>query len=814
MKKFTHIVFAFVIMMLLTPSINYAQISNGGTPPSTLFQLENNFQRISFDTPDMNKIAEEDMLAEIDKPDPRRMGVSVKINKGISNSGSWETIAGGDKVWRMEIEVPDALALGVYYNDFYLPEGGKLFLYNENKTQILGAYTSLNNPEDNLFSTQFIQGDKVVLEYWQPKNQTEDARINISEVAYAYRDIHFNIDDSRDSWYCMIDVACSEGDNWENQIDGVARISIKIGGSYYWCSGSLINNTENDRTPYFLTASHCGGSASTYDLNQWIFYFNYQAAVCNGTAGGAQTINGCTLKAKDPSQADAGSDFYLVELNQSIPVIYQVYYNGWNRTDDNSDAGNGVGVHHPAGDIKKISTYDTPLTSSSFWNGNGLYTHWKLSWAETENGKSIMQGGSSGSPIFDSNGLIMGDLTGGYTSNSCSSPSPAYYGKLWWSWDQNGSNSSTRLKDWLDPNNTGIEKLPGISWQNIPPTADFEAENTTVVQGDTVFFHDLSDPGILSRDWTFENGDPASSTEENPYVIYSDTGYFDVTIYVENADGDDTEIKTDYIHVTPMDIPDADFTADHTVVPTNTIVHFSDMSSNNPDAWEWTFENGSPGSSSSQNPQARWSTEGNYNVKLIAFNLGGSDTLVKEQFINVGGGDIPSADFIASDNNIFQYETVDFTDMSTGNPDTWEWTFEGALPETSNEQNPQDILYETPGAYNVTLTTSNGYGEDELVMEDFILVDWVSIEEIDKANDFKVYPNPGSGLFIIEFGEKSNETISIEVADYTGKLIKKIETSKKNQTYKLDLSNEKNGVYMVSVKSEESTVVKKLSLIK
>ncbi|PLX10159.1 MAG: hypothetical protein C0598_10990 [Marinilabiliales bacterium] len=812
MKKSIFFGFALITMLIFTPFYNYSQVSNGGTPPSTLFQLQDNFQKLSFTSPDMEKVNEEDMIAEISKPDPRRMGISVRINKSIQNSGSWETIPGGDKVWRLEINVPDALALGVYYDDFYIPEGGQLFLYNEDKTQILGAYTSENNPEENLFSTQFVQGNKVTLEYWQPKENTEEARINISEVAYAYRDIQFNIDETRDSWYCMIDVACEEGDAWENQIDGVARISIKIGGSYYWCSGSLINNTENDRTPYFLTASHCGGSASASDLNQWIFYFNYQAATCGGNAGGAQTINGCTLKAKDPSQADNGSDFYLVELNQDIPVIYQVYYNGWNRTDENTDAGNGVGVHHPAGDIKKISTYETPLTSSTFWNG--MPTHWKLTWAETTNGRSIMQGGSSGSPVFDSNGLIMGDLTGGYTSNSCSSPSPAYYGKIWWSWDQNGSNSSTRLKDWLDPNNTGIEKLPGVSWQTIPPTANFEAENTTIVQGDTVFFTDLSDPGILEREWTFESGNPSTSTEESPYVIYSDTGYFDVSIYVENADGTDTETKTDYIHVTPMDIPETDFTADHTVVPTNTIVHFTDMSTNNPDAWEWTFENGSPGTSNAQNPQTRWSAEGNYNIKLIAYNLGGSDTLVKEQFINVGGGDVPVADFSASDNNIFQNESVDFTDMTTGNPDTWEWTFEGGIPETSTVQNPQEIIYEVPGAYNVTLTTSNGYGEDILVMEDFILVDWVGVEDIDQANNFNVYPNPGSGLFIIEFGEKSDINVSIEVSDYTGKLIKKIETSKRSQTYKLDLSNEKNGVYMISVKSDESTVNKKVSLIK
>ncbi|NOY51887.1 MAG: PKD domain-containing protein, partial [Chlorobi bacterium] len=573
-----------------------------------------------------------------------------------------------------------------------------------------------------------------------------------------------------------------------------------------------INNTENDRTPYFLTASHCGENASASDLNQWVFYFNYQAATCGGNGSGSQTMTGCSLKAKDPSAANAGSDFFLVEFNQNIPVIYQVFYNGWNRTDDNTDAGNGVGIHHPAGDIKKISTYDTPLTSSTFWNG--LPTHWKLNWAQTVHGKSIMQGGSSGSPVFDSNGLIMGDLTGGYTSNSCATPSPAYYGKIWYSWDQNGNNASNRLKDWLDPNNTGIEKLPGVSWQNIPPTADFEADNTTVTQGDTVFFSDLSGPGILNRTWTFENGDPASSTEENPFVVYSDTGYYDVTIYVENADGNDTKLKTDYIHVTPMQKPIAGFEADHTVIPTNFIVHFYDKSTNNPSEWNWEFEDGSPATATNQNPQSRWGSEGLFFVKLIAVNLGGSDTLVKENFINVGGGDVPITDFEASNTHISQNQSVDYTDLSSGNPDTWQWTFEGGTPETSSEQNPQGVVYEQGGAFNVSLTASNGYGEDTVLMEDYVLVDWVGIEDLKNANDFKVYPNPGTGLFVIEFGEKADTDVSIEVSDFSGKLIQKQIASKKKGAFVLDLSAQNNGVYMIAVKSKDTSIVKKISLVK
>ncbi|NOY51382.1 MAG: hypothetical protein GXO88_12590, partial [Chlorobi bacterium] len=100
MKKFTLLV--FTLSLILTFTDTYAQISEGGTPPSIMFQLDNNIPKITFESPDLKKIAEQDKIAEASKPDPRRMGVSVKINKGIDNAGSWESLPGGGKVWRMQ----------------------------------------------------------------------------------------------------------------------------------------------------------------------------------------------------------------------------------------------------------------------------------------------------------------------------------------------------------------------------------------------------------------------------------------------------------------------------------------------------------------------------------------------------------------------------------------------------------------------------------------------------------------------------------------------------------------------------------------
>jgi len=801
----------FIILMGISFTGN-AQISSKGTPYSIIYQLDDNYQTLSLTPPDMQAITSEDLINEATSPkSPRRMGISLSVDKNILNSGTWTSIPDVGKVWRLQINADNALAIGVYYDDFFIPEGGQLFIYNHDKTQVIGAFTNSNNPDENLFSTQFVEGDKIIIEYFQPVRVTEIAQINISEIAYAYRDIEHMYDNTRDSWYCMIDVACEEGDNWENQIKGVARMSIKIGGSYYWCSGSLINNTNNDRTPYFLTAAHCGEGSNSNDRNQWIFYFNFEASTCNGANGSYNSTTGCQLRANDPSFADDGSDFYLVEFNNNIPDFYDVYYNGWNRTNSNDDAGSGVGIHHPAGDIKKISTYSTPLVSSTFWNGNP--SHWKLNWASTVNGKSIMQGGSSGSPVFDSNGLIMGDLTGGYASNSCTTPSPAYYGKIWYSWDVNGNTSATRLKDWLDPSNTGIEKLPGVSWENIPPVADFSANSTEVVQGDTVFFTDLSEPGVTDWDWTFENGEPATSTDENPWVIYSDTGYVDVTLSVTNADGVDTELKSDYIHIGPMVAPTADFEADDTTILPGGTIHFTDLSTENPTEWEWTFEGGSPGTSSSQNPIVRFNNEGIYTVTLTSSNLGGSNTMVKEDYIIVGGT-APEADFSASATNIMQGDKINFSDLSTGDPISWEWEFEGGIPSTSTDQNPQDIEYPEGGAFNVSLSVTNEVGSNTKLIDDYILVDWVGIEDFNNKNDFKVYPNPGTGIFVIKFANSDNSKITVNVTDKAGQTVMSQSFIRTKDTFVLNLKSLPVGLYFIKIIDGNNTYTKKITIVK
>ena len=222
----------------------------------------------------------------------------------------------------------------------------------------------------------------------------------------------------------------------------VTRITVKRGGSSLWCTGSLIKNVRNDRKPYILTADHCGNKSSVTDLSQWIFYFNYEGAGCPDptTEPPLKSITGATLVAHGGNEASTGSDFFLVLLKSAIPDSYNVSFNGWSR-ETAQPSPSGTTIHHPQGDIKKISTYTTPL-QPAHWSGNPALAHWRVTWTGTPSGHGTTEGGSSGSPLFDNYGRLVGTLTGG--DSGCDSAAlnlPDYYGMFSYSWDKNGTDS-------------------------------------------------------------------------------------------------------------------------------------------------------------------------------------------------------------------------------------------------------------------------------------------------------------------------------------------------------------------------------------
>nr|WP_321411974.1 putative Ig domain-containing protein [uncultured Carboxylicivirga sp.] len=466
-----------------------AQISFGGTPIS--FRQAKALPEITNVEVNINveQLKAANLLSRQESNNPPCIAKAIPVSYDMENSGTWTALENGGEMWQLRLKVKDALAIILSYDDFFIPESGELFIYSADKTHILGAYTSETHPKSGSFSTEMVAGDDIILEYTSSyshkamianENFDNIPVISIDNIGYVFDNVIIkrfpnlsNVNtEIGESSSCMININCTEGDNWQTEKKGICQMAMYISGGaggagWYVCSGDLINNTAQDLTPYVISAFHCYEGASANDLTKWQFTFGYESPGCeDATPLETHTITGCYLRVATP--IEAGSDGLLVELSEDIPAEWDVYYNGWDRRDIVTEGG-GVGIHHPAGDIKKISTFETYISGS--WPGEvygATDAHWNLQFIETANGHSVTEGGSSGSSLFNSNHLIIGTLTGGNSSCSYLSGSN-YYGKLWYHWDQFGSDETTQMKTWLDPLDLGVETLAGTAYNPTSP---------------------------------------------------------------------------------------------------------------------------------------------------------------------------------------------------------------------------------------------------------------------------------------------------------------------------------------------------------
>jgi hypothetical protein len=461
--NFRMIRFQFIITMTLAylPAVVEAQLNKGGIPHSFSLPIApDTGNYVMVDPPSGNILSMEDQQS----PVPYRYAINVAADLTTGNSGKWLITEGGIRVWRLNVKSPGALGLILYFDRFRLPEGGKLFVYNPRRTQLLGAFTSLNNNDLSTFATSLIYGDELTLEYNAPDGLALPD-LHLSEVGHAYRgvaDRYRNQKDFGSAGPCHVNVNCPEGSNWAKEKRSVVRISVKRPGSSVWCTGMLVNNVRNNGIPYVITANHCGSKSSETDLSQWLFYFNYESAGCPDPTiePPIKSMTGAKMLAHTGYVDYTGSDFFLVLLDSAIPDSFNVYFSGWSRESEQPSQ-SGVGIHHPWGDVKKISTYSTPL-QPAYWGGNPDMAFWRVTWSETVNGHGTTEKGSSGSPLFDDQGRMVGTLTGG--DSSCDSAKlnlPDYYGMFSYHWDQNGTDSASILKCWLDPDNKGVMQLNG-----------------------------------------------------------------------------------------------------------------------------------------------------------------------------------------------------------------------------------------------------------------------------------------------------------------------------------------------------------------
>lgn len=158
-------------VLLIMPFSNlYAQVKTGDLPPS--FELSKLTSGSMLDVIDIYPPNTEVLRTEDEKNLKNgtflRVGVNLRVDAGLHNSGTWTNLPDGQKMWRLKIQSDGAQALKLAFDDFYLSPGTQLYFYNANQKQVIGKFTADNNREDGNFYSELIQGEAVYIEYIEP----------------------------------------------------------------------------------------------------------------------------------------------------------------------------------------------------------------------------------------------------------------------------------------------------------------------------------------------------------------------------------------------------------------------------------------------------------------------------------------------------------------------------------------------------------------------------------------------------------------------------------------------------------------------
>ena len=372
------------------------------------------------------------------------IGQLFGVELDINNNGTWTQLENGDSIWRMQINSHSGRYMMLIWGEFYMPRGASMFVYSCDKKYVIGAFTDITNNSYNRLTTSPIKSNSIIIEYNKPCYVTEQAKLKVERVGLIGESYERNYNTGFGlSGDCMINAMCPEYSGWCNQRRSIALVLRPTNDNSLSCfSGSLLTNERRDGMPFFLTGFHCldldksGGLSETEinNVHDWLFVFNYQSPNCSNpitepslqhSISGASYINGHTIAV----------DYAILQLNQKPPKNYNAFYNGWTNDDDDITK-TGKCIHHPAGDIKKISSWRKASDVSNNYQSIRFTA-----------GTAIE--GSSGAPIFNDQGYVIGQLSNGKTVCSCDKPNALnVFGRFDASWHAYGLDSI------LNPNKT------------------------------------------------------------------------------------------------------------------------------------------------------------------------------------------------------------------------------------------------------------------------------------------------------------------------------------------------------------------------
>ena len=299
------------VFLILFPYQDFGQIIDGGTPSFNTKQ-EKEIPLIVLPDINIKKLQREDNKHATSKLKSLRFAQMIEVDISPEYKGIWETNLNGDRIWYLKIKSPGAYSLSILFDRYRLPIGSKLYVYSIDHKHVRGAFNYKNNKWNYILPIAPVKGDEIVLEYHEPKDADFHGELHISSIAHDYKNVFNYLSKSTkgfgDSGDCNININCDDDDLWQLLKHSVCKITF----NGWLCSGALINNTQQNGHPYFLTANHCINYPG--DASAAVFYFNYESLDCENTDGRKdQTISGSTIIATPPEGT--------IDLLINIPII-------------------------------------------------------------------------------------------------------------------------------------------------------------------------------------------------------------------------------------------------------------------------------------------------------------------------------------------------------------------------------------------------------------------------------------------------------------------------------------------------------------
>lgn len=406
-----------------------------------------------------------------------RIGLPQQVDISPENSGMITRGEQGNLIWQVVIESAGARHLQLFFSQFEMEEGSKLFLISPDHNIIRGAYGAHNNNPTKRLSMAPIEGSRIVVRYEGAPAKDALPKLRIGQVNYGFRSLdHETANDYNkgEPWFTTAGLACAPNavklPDYEKQSRSLLLAITKDGVVF---SAALINNTAQDGTPYILSAAHCFNEAYTQNSPQFrkevaegsVFYFNFRSPTGDIMTRPTedQTLSGAEIVAWNEEH-----DLCLLKITglqqnpetnkAEIPASYRPYFSGWNVSEEHRPP--YFGLHHPKAATARFNQCKESIriTNFSVTTKSWRRAHFKIdSWAI-----GTTAGGSSGSPLYDSEQYIIGALTGG--ASYCDAPYNDYYYALSRCYSLPNEDANASLVAWLDPLSTGQLKLKGLEW--------------------------------------------------------------------------------------------------------------------------------------------------------------------------------------------------------------------------------------------------------------------------------------------------------------------------------------------------------------